>query len=371
MATAKKVVKEDFHTSSSSPPPNGPGGIVPDPVETGDVHANRAADQDQGEEEVAITRGGQEIPRSAMLATIIQQLMGMDNGDLSSIIAEIGDYKSDDATVAGVAAAPLENIAMRNLGSLTPGGSASMTREDVEELFAGEDLTEEYKERATVIFEAAVNARLAASLVALQEQAQADITEAVETITEEMTTQIDKYLTYAAEQFVEEHKAQLAEATRSTVAEQFVAGVVGLVEQFKIESDEGTSSKVAELEAALQEANAKLNEQVDASIELSSKIKSFEAKTAFDEVSTSLSPLQKARFSQLAESVEFDAVDSYKNRLNIIKESVAKVGAPVKETTLITEEVTGIQAAGTDSEEPKLSQDVHVRAAMSALSRLK
>lgn len=289
------------------------GSMLPDPVETGDAHANRPQDNLEGDQDTARV-AGQDVPRSQLINAIVAQLVGMDNADLSQIVSAIS--LTQDATAPGAAAATSDNQS-NNLASIT-------TKEDVAELLAGEDLSEEYKQKATMIFEAAVQARLVAEREAIKEQAQRDVEAAVESMTEEMVGQVDRYLTFAAEQFVKKNTATLEIATRNTIAESFLADVVSLVNRYQISSDVDTVAANEAYENTINELKLKLNEQVESLIEANKELVEFRRKEAFSVVAESLTPLQRNRFAKLAESVEYDDVEGYTNRLGIIKESVVQ-----------------------------------------------
>lgn len=306
------------------------GSSLPEPVETGDAHANRPQDNPQSDADVARV-AGQDVSRAQLIQAIVAQLVGMDNADLSQIVSAIS--LEQDVTAPGAAAAPLGGAQGGNLASIT-------TKEDVAELFSGEELTEEYKEKATVIFEAAVQARVAVEREAIKEQAERDVEAAVESMAAELVGQVDRYVTFAAEQFVETQKEQLETVTRNTVAESFLADVVGLVEKYKISSDPEVVAANEAYEAKIAELETKINEQVEALVSANEELKGFRQKEVFDSVAESLTPMQRGRFAKLAETVEFDTVEGYKNRLTIVKESVVKTGEsapaakPLNEATI-------------------------------------
>lgn len=335
---------------------SGRGSMVPGPVATGDAHANRPQDQGGTDADTAFVRG-QDISRSAMISAIVGQLVGMDNADLSQIWSSI-----DDANAPGAAAAPLEGDQGKNLASIS-------TKEDVEELLSGEELSEEFKAKAGLIFEAAVQARIAAERVAIEEAAEAKLEESISEITEQLVDQMDKYLTFAAESFVAEHKEQIEDQVRSELAESFVADVNSLVEKYKIQSDPVTLETTAKLQEQIEALEAKLNESVEREAGLAAAAKVAEQKAIFAEAAEFLTPIQRDRFTKLSESVEFDTAESYRARIDIIKESVSKKpGSEVKDTVITENAMDGVPAADSDTAQPK-SQDAHVRSVLSALRR--
>ena len=341
---------------------NGKGQEVPTPVETGDPHANRAADKtDQTDAAVAETRGT-EISRAQMINAIIAQLLGMDNSDLSQVVSSIS--VAQDATQPGVAASALPGASAANLGTIA-------TKEETELLFAGQDLSEEFKEKATTLFEAAVSARIIAERLLIEEAAEARIETVINETTEKLVNDVDKYLGFAADQVVEASKAQLEVAQRNIVSEGFVAGVLNLVEQFKIDSDVETKSAVAGLEAQLAEAKAKLNESVEREVTLTEELKGFRKATILDEVAGSLTAMQRGRFKTLAEAIECDTPETYRAQLTTIAEAVtAATKAPAAPATLapLNESFDGVPSMAAEVAKAP-STDPVMKSVLSALSR--
>lgn len=358
------VVAEEI-TDNASHDVNGKGQVVPTPVATGDPHANRAADRtDLTDAGTAETRG-EHISRGQMIAAIISQLLGMDNSDLSQVVSSIS--VEQNATEPGVAASALPGASAANLSTIA-------TKEEVELLFAGEKgLTEAFKDKATVMFEAAVSARIAAERVLMQEEADARIEQIVSETTEKLVNDADRYLTFAAEQVLEATKEQLEVAQRNLVSESFVAGVMQLVEQFKVDSDVETKSAVAELQASLAEAKGKLNESVEREVTLNGELKAFRKAAILEEVASTLTAMQRGRFKTLAEAIECDTPETYRAHLNVIKESVvaASKSAPAAPPALapLTEAALDGVPSLTDETDKPASSDPVMLSVMSALSR--
>lgn len=353
-------------TDGASHDVNGKGQVVPTPVETGDPHANRAADRtDLTDAETAEVRGAK-VPRAQMLVAIFQQLVGMDGEDLSQVFSTIA--ANTDATLPGVAASAVGGTAAANLATIA-------TKEEVEILFAGEELTEEFKDKATTLFEAAVQARVTAERALINEQAEERIEQVVAEMTEKLVGDVDRYASFAAEQVVEATKAQLEVAQRNTISEAFVASVLALVEQYKIDGDTEVKSAVEGLEAKLAEAatekadlEAKLNESVNREVTLTEELKTFQKASILEDVASSLTAMQRGRFKTLAEAIECDTQENYRARLNVIKESVVAAAAAPAAAALapLNESSDGVPAL---TDKPASTTDPVMKSVLGALTR--
>jgi len=212
-------------------------------------------------------------------------------------------------------------------------------REDVEEMFNGEELTEEFKEKASTLFEAAVEARVIAEQARLEEEFEAKLEEAIAEINEELTSKVDAYLDYVIEQWMEDNQVAVESTLRNELAEEFIEGMKNLfaehyinVPQEKIEVIESLAAKVEELEAMVSEAIEENNQLKDALVE-------SEKKEVFESFLEDLALSQQEKFKALAEGVDFDGdLEVYAKKLSIIKENYFGVEKKVATSTNIEEE---------------------------------
>jgi hypothetical protein len=194
-------------------------------------------------------------------------------------------------------------------------------KEDVEEMFAGQDLSEEFKDKASTLFEAAVNARVVLETTRLEEQYEAALNEQVEGIVTDLTEKVDQYLDYVVENWMKENEVAIETSLRNELVDDFIEGLKGLfsehyisVPQEKLDILEALSEKVAELEE-------KLDETISENVELRQIAQSIELEDVFNDVSEGLALTQVERFRSLAEGIEFDGdLSAYERKLNIIKE---------------------------------------------------
>ena len=199
--------------------------------------------------------------------------------------------------------------------------------------FEGEDLSEEFKEKATTIFEAAVNAKVQSITEELQTEFQERLEESVGEFTSKLAEQIDEYLTYVAEQWMEENEVAIEHSLRSEITEEFIDGMRKLFSENYIEIPEDKFNVIDELAAKVEELEVKLNESVNDNIELASTLKDYVKEAIFANVSEGLTVTQKEKFATLADGVEFTNEEGYTKKLDTIKESYfkTKVGSDIVE----------------------------------------
>lgn len=223
-------------------------------------------------------------------------------------------------------------------------------KEELTSLF-GDDLTEEFREKAVVIFEAAVAAKVSEKEAELKEQFDTNFASAVEEITEEITTKVDEYLDYVVEQWMEENTLAVESSLRTEITEEFMQGLKKLFAENYLEVPEEKVDVVSELANKVEELESKLNDVVNENIELKGMLAETSQKEIFDDVSEGLAMTQIEKFRSLAEGVEFDSADNYKKKLEIVKEhyfTEKKVAKSIEEQEVVEldEEVQTPKATG-------------------------
>ena len=193
--------------------------------------------------------------------------------------------------------------------------------EDVDALVAGEDLSEEFRERAVTIFEAAVTAKVNAETVALQEAFESTLTEEVEQIKTELAEKVDDYLTYAAESWMKENALQIEHGIKTEMAESFFSGLKSLFMEHNFSVPEEKFNLLDGMAGELDEMEAKLNEQIDTNVALNKQLGEFVKMEIVNECAAGLAETQKEKLASLAEGVEFETEEDFRNKVNTIKES--------------------------------------------------
>ena len=198
-------------------------------------------------------------------------------------------------------------------------------KEDLEPMFDGEDLSEDFKEKAATLFEAAISARMAAETARLEEEFEAKVQEELSVFQEELTTKIDAYLDYVVEQWMTDNQVAIESALRNEIMEEFIDGLKNLFAEHYIDVPE---QKVDVLEALAEKVNAleeKLDETITENTELKGVLAESNAKSIFEELASDLALTQQEKFAALVEGIEFDGnFETYEKKLKIVKESYFK-----------------------------------------------
>ena len=193
--------------------------------------------------------------------------------------------------------------------------------EDIAAAFSGSDLSEEFKAQATEIFETAVVSTVNMKLAEMAEQAEEEYAEEMQNIEEGLTTKIDEYLDYVVEQWMEENKLAVESGLRSEVTENFLSGLRNLFAENWIDIPEEKVEVVEELAGEVEHLTASLDEEMQKNIELKKQVEKFEREIAFVDVSEGLTEMQIAKFESLAEAVDYEDAESYKQKLETIRTS--------------------------------------------------
>jgi uncharacterized membrane protein YheB (UPF0754 family) len=193
--------------------------------------------------------------------------------------------------------------------------------EHVEALLAGEELSEEFKEKATTIFEAAVKAKLEEE-VSLLEQAYAEtLEERIAQIEEEISTQVDNYLNYVVEQWIEDNEVAVESALRSELTEDFMAGLRALFAEHFIDVPEAEVQVVEELAQTVEELEAKLNEEIQHNVELTSILEDARKYELTASICEGLPATQAEKLKSLVENVAYTSDEEFKEKIETLKEN--------------------------------------------------
>lgn len=315
---------------------------TPEIVDNGDLQETAAVDTLNP----GAGSGGTES-KALMLATFTQLLAQLGKEDLSNIFNQVQAQFGPNQAPGAVDNSAQNAATIQMKPSAATGGAV---KEDIDEMF-GEELSEDMKEKAGVIFEAAVNTRITIEEARLQEAFDAKVEELEESfnqrleeetaaIFEDLTTKLDQYLDYCAEQWMEENKLAIENSLRADIAEGFIQGLHDLFAEHYIRVPDEKIDLVAEMKAELEEVKSKLNETLDEKIELETVINEATKQAAIDEVCEGLALTQAEKLRTLAEGLEYTDGDSYRKKLEIVKENIFKK-TKTASTGLISEEIDG------------------------------
>ena len=230
----------------------------------------------------------------------------------------------------------------------------SAIEEDVNALLAGEDLSEEFKEKAKTIFEASINAKITDIENQLNEQYQEKLNEEVSAIKVELTERTDSYLEYVADEWMKENALAVENGIKTEMTESFMEGMKKLFEEHYVTLPEDKYDVLENMVDKLDEMESKLNEQIEKNVALNKRLSESTAQTIINNVAEGLATSQKEKLQSLAEGVEFESEESYRGKLETLKDSYFKGGktttttsAPqeLKEEAEHVEPATGAMAA--------------------------
>jgi len=192
---------------------------------------------------------------------------------------------------------------------------------DVEALLQGEELSEEFQEKAKTIFEAAINSRVAEIQETLEESYATVIEEQVATFKSEITERVDSYLEYVSAEWLEENALSVEEGLKSEMSESFLSGLKGLFEEHYVSIPEERYDVLESMVNKLDEMEGKLNEQIDRNVALNRRLAESTSDGILSDVSEGLAVTQKEKLATLAESVEFDSETDYREKLVTLREA--------------------------------------------------
>ena len=194
--------------------------------------------------------------------------------------------------------------------------------DDVKALVSSDaDLSEEFKDKAATIFETAVKTRIKEQTKILEAQYEEKLSSEKETIKEAMTEKVDSYLNYVVEEWMKENELAVERGIRTEIAEDFITGLKGLFKEHYIDVPEEKYNVLDDLTNQNKKLEDKLNEQIEKNVELSKKVSDADRATIVAEISDDLADTETEKFEKMAENVEYESADKFREKLETIKES--------------------------------------------------
>ncbi|ADO97460.1 head scaffolding protein [Synechococcus phage S-SM2] len=193
--------------------------------------------------------------------------------------------------------------------------------EDVNALLGGEELSEEFREKAKIIFEAALKSKVAEVTESLEQKYAAKLDEQVAEAKEELAERVDSYLEYVSDEWFQENALVIEHALKTEMTESFLQGMRGLFEEHYVSIPDDKYDVVESMVEKLDDMETKLNEQIEKNISLNKRLAESVADGILDQVSEGLAVTQKEKLASLSESVEFESEESYREKLETLKES--------------------------------------------------
>ena len=193
--------------------------------------------------------------------------------------------------------------------------------EDVNALVGQEELSEEFRDKASLIFESAVKTKIAEIKESLEAKYNKSLIEEVAAIKEELSQRVDSYLEYVAEEWIDENALQIENGLKGELSESFMSGLKSLFEDHYVEIPEDRYDVLENMVMRLDEMEEKLNEQIERNVQLNKRLSEAVSDTILNNVSEGLALTQKEKLASLAEGVEFESEEDYREKLESLKES--------------------------------------------------
>lgn len=254
--------------------------------------------------------------KAASMNAVMQLMSGMKGEDLNKFVATMTQFgPNKDYGVSDNSEQMRASVAMKP-------SAASAMKEDLDAIFKDEELSEEFIEKTSTLFEAALNARITLEAARLEEEYASKLDEEVSSITEELTNKLDSYLSYTVENWMKENEVAIESTLRNELMEEFIEGLRNLfaehyisVPQDKVDVLESLAEKVGQLEE-------KLDQTINENNELRGLLVTEAANKIFSDLASDLAVTQQEKFAALAEGIEFDGnLETYTKKLSIIKEN--------------------------------------------------
>ena len=193
--------------------------------------------------------------------------------------------------------------------------------QDVAALTDGEELSEEFKEKAATIFEAAVVSRLNEELANVHEEYASALAEEIKGIKTELAEKVDEYLSYAVQSWIDDNRLAVESGLKAEIAESVVDGLKKVFVENHIEVPEEKADIINEMASELDSMEAKLNNEIEKSVTLTAQIAGYVKNGIVNEVSEGLAATEKEKLASLAEGVEFEDEESFRTKVETLKES--------------------------------------------------
>lgn len=319
----------------------------------------------EAETEAAATLAPDSMPatnmtKAGMMATMMQTMNGMTKSELvdffNKSMAQFGP--NADLGVPGDAAA-------KNVASIATKGAVE---ESVEQMFAGNDLSEDFKHSVSTLIESAVAAQLNVAIAEVVEEHEREFDELVEDYKQEISEQIDEYLDYVCKEWVEQNKVAIESEVKLEIQESFLEGLRNLFAEHYIDVPSEKRDLIGEMQAKIDQLTNTVNEIQNKNIQLAAVNEDLKRDQVLSTMASDLTESEAAKFYDLAEGLSYKDLQHYTKKLNVIKETYF-VKAPQSNLTE-DEEIMGIASLNeeTGDEQPKY-QDPAIAAYAKAISR--
>ena len=322
-ADAAKKVKQDGSVKSS---------------QKGDQKADSVKEETETDEEEVVAEAKlkemghkdemAKMKKGDMIAAMNKAMNGMKKDDLQAAYSKIiGDGKEmtdEEVEMEGLAKA--KEAIEKRLASIT-------VQEDVDALVEGEDLSEDFKKKASTIFEAAVKSKIRPEVERIELEKTQEIAEDMEAFKTELAEKVDGYLDYVVKEWMTENELAVERGLKGEIAEDFISGLKALFEEHYIDVPDEKYDILESQAQKIEELEGKLNETIGKLTEKKQSEDSLVRESVIKEVSSDLAETQSEKFASLVEDVEFTDKDSFVEKLNTLKENYFPKSSPTQSLT--------------------------------------
>ena len=339
------------------------------PAPTASKAKKRMGDKDAGEK-APMKQGSSdsekaaEVPMPKTKMGIINAMVNKMNG--MSKTEMMGNYetimsammgKKPKASMEGVEADE-DKISLSSKEEIKISTADIDIKDDLSGLFnIDSDLSEEFKEKASTIFEAVVVSKINEQLEKITIDVESEITEAKDQIKTELEEKLDSYMDYVVENWMKENELAVDKGLRAEIAQDFMEGLKNLFSEHYIDVPDEKVDVAEELATKSEELETALNEQIEKNSAMKKELEEFQKQDIFAEESKDLSDTQAEKFLKLAEGIEFTTEETFKKKLQMVKENYfsSSIKEDVKEVVSYDEEPLELEEEAVKKIDPAMA----------------
>ena len=317
-------------------------------VEEQKASVKKEEDEEEEEEEEEPAAEAVQIPKTKnqMLKNIYDQVNKMKKSDLSgkyeSILKATQEVVKEEEEVT-------EEAETTKIQAISPQEiDPPNVQDDVEALVSGEEgLSEDFKKKASTIFEAAVHAKVVDEVNKRMEEQAKEVDASKDEFQKELTEKVDGYLTYVVEEWMKENELAIERGIRSELVEDFMSGLKTLFTEHYIDLPEEKVDMVDDLFTKVEELEGSLDEEINRGVELQKELAQYKKTDALKSATKDLADTDSEKIEKLAEGIEFENTEQYIEKLNVLKESYFPKSDAVTSEITETDETIEVQSEET------------------------
>ena len=293
--------------------------------EEGEEEAEEEGDDEDEEEKEVEEAVSVPKTKAGMIKALYDQLNAMKKADLADSFSKIMGSTIQEEEESDEDEEKVEEGIKREVKKLSKEDIEIDVKEDIEAIVNGEELSEDFKAKASTIFEAAVAAKVISEVnqraEKLEEDYKSELSKAKEELTSSLTEKTDGYLTYVVEEWMKENELAVERGVRSELVEDFMSGLKNLFTEHYIDIPEEKVDLVDDLFEKVEELEKKLDESVNSNVETKQELSKYKKDEALRTVSEDLADTEKEKLEKLSEGVDYEDDNQYKEKLAVIKEN--------------------------------------------------